>query len=1165
MRLATSATAARASLRGLLRRRLLAGALLAACGDGSGGAPPGPEAEPAEPRAVAPWVPGPPANLTRVDLAGTWQAWLDPGAVGLRDDWTTDLTQRRPPATAPGSAFALQVPGPIEATEGTLLYDGLFWLARDVEVPDAAPGTRAALAFDQVNDVCRAWWDGDDLGEHEGGYDAFAFELSAQQASPGVHRLVLMVLDTGPLETLGRRLPAVPHAKEDWYENFGGVVGTVSLELRRGWVATELLLLARGAPNELDVSLRLAAPRGTGGGLAPVTLRAEGSVDGRRVADLGAWSGPARIAPDGTADVHATLALDSWAPRWSPESPALLELHVAVDGARVATRRFGLRHFEARDGDLLLDGRRRVLKGVLWQPHFTGYAGMTPTAGELEAEAHAMRAAGFDLVRAHVRPAPPAFLDACDRAGLMVLEEPAIGWVEDDPGLPPRLQREVEWMVRRDGHHPSIVMWGLLNELSGRAYRHADALVARVAELDPTRAVLRDSGGFLGARFRPAGAAAEEPLTDAHLYPPWPLPPDRRDELATLGAGAPGPTLASEFGYGSLLDADLAVEGFQARSVRSEESGRFRSFARLAQRARESGEALTALAPGGDWQDEAAAEQAAALVDMADALRSGPDLDLLCVTQWRAASAESSAGLLDPWGEERPALAALREALAPLRVSVLPERPTWLAGDEVRARVALVNDSGAARSGHATLQWTMRSGAREAQGTLELGAVDVPPGVSGRDVTLALPADAPASGTLVLVARLAAAEVHVSAPAHVTLVEPPALPADLQAALGPLPQPRVWAPPLEAEARDFLLRHGLLAERPYRASVALLSHPERLGSGLSFDERMALWTTVLRGGVAVVLLADPAADDMGKLTGAARGVRTLFELPRPVAVTPAGGHFSGRFHVLLTHGGARLLGRGDEVLSPVAMVAGEPPAGSRARLVTLGFLGNAIGEPWLEVPFGAGAVQVIGLPLLAPVRGAPDPLREQWLAQRLHDALREATLGAPARRAAWEEATGRTLPETWTPLPPGEAEDLRRGFALLDQLVAMGDRATPYLGGGEEPALPQPLQELLARRLDALTQLLLGDSPAARETLRAAVEPLWTEETRAFLASEARVLEALSGLAAEGPGAWDRAWEGVNAWSRSLSAWFGGRRGEAFDWLGRATVVLGLDPTPEEP
>ncbi|HEX5011134.1 MAG TPA: glycoside hydrolase family 2 TIM barrel-domain containing protein [Planctomycetota bacterium] len=1178
MRLADFASTVCASLRGAPRRRVAVAALaLAACGEQPAAAPttapavvatpqaaaPAPAPPPVAPvsstlpQAVAPWLPGEASETTHVDLAGDWDCWLDPGAAGLRDDWAADLSARRAPRSAPGTPFPLHVPGPIESTEGTLLYDGVFWLARDVELPAAAGGARVALTFGQVNDLCRAWWDGQPLGEHDGGYDAFAFELTPEQCAPGSHRLVLMVLDTGPLETFGRRLRTLPHSKEDWYDNFGGVLGPVALELRRGWVASALALRVDGGAGTAAVELALLPPRGTPPELdVPVTLRVAATTGG--AADLGAWSGPVRVA-DGRATLSTTLALDEHAPRWSPESPALLELRVAVDGARVAALDFGLRHLELRDDGVFLDGRRRVLKGVLWQPHDTGTGGMTPPPAQLEAEAAAMKAAGFDLVRAHVRPAPPAFLDACDRLGLMVLEEPAIGWVDDDPALRPRLLREVDWMVRRDAHHASIVLWGVLNELSGRAFRYADELVARVGELDPTRPVLRDSGGFLGAQWLPPGATAEQPMTDAHLYPPWPLPPDRRDELATLGQGGPQPTFASEFGYGALLDAERAADGFRTRGLRSAEAGRFRSFDHAAQAAVESGDSWASLAPDGSWIGPAARAQADALVDMADALRSNPALDMLCVTQWEAVSAESSAGLRDPWGEERPSLAALRTALLPLRPIVLPERPSWPADSAVRARLVVVNDGEATVRARVQLAWGEPSAAAFA--TRDLGEQDLPPGVSSRDVELA-PADLSHAGALAVSVTLYTVDGrgHESARALVTLVPPPALSPDVLAAVGPLPKPLVWAPPGETGACEELKRLGLLAGSPEEAPVALLPHPERLGADLSFDERMALWSGVLRGGVAIALLGDPGADDLGRLTGAARGVRTLFEMPRPVAITSAAGNFSGRFHVLREGGVARLLGRGDESLSPVAMVAAPLPEGAELRMITLGFLGNRIGSPWLVVPFGAGQIQDVGLPLLAPVRGETDPLREAWLVRLIDDALRAAVLEAPARRAAWTAQTGRPLPAPWSPLPPSQAEELRHGFALLDQLVALGDRATPYLAGDDAPALPASVQELLARRLDALTLLLLGDAPGARETLRAAMTPQWTEETRAFVAGEARVLRVLTDKAAQGPAAWDRAWDAVDAWSHALVAWFGGQHKEAFDWLGRAAEVEGLPP-----
>jgi hypothetical protein len=460
------------------------------------------------------------------------------------------------------------------------------------------------------------------------------------------------------------------------------------------------------------------------------------------------------------------------------------------------------------------------------------------------------------------------------------------------------------------------------------------------------------------------------------------------------------------------------------------------------------------------------------------------------------------------------------------------------------------------------VEWTWREPDGGTQGALDLGRVELPPGTTEREVVLPAPSATPGVLELAAVLRLDDGTEVRGAPALVPCVAPVGLSPALAATLGPLPQPLVWAPREEPEARDVLRRLGVLAESPARAVVALLPRPDRLAQELGFDERMALWTAVLRGGVAIVLPDDPAAGMRGQLTSAARGVRTLTELPRPVAIAPAAGNFNGRFHVLRQGGGARLLGRGDETLSPVAMVAGEAPAGSTERLVTLGFLGNRVGAPWMVVPFGAGLVHVVGLPLLEPVRGSPDPRREAWLAELVSEALGEAVLGAPARRAAWSAVSGRELPEAWTPRAPAATELLAQGFAVLDQLVALGDRATPHISPAGEQRLPATAEALLEERLDALSLLLLGDDAGALGVLRAAVEPLWTEEQRTFLAGEARVLDVIERLAEEGPESWDRAWDGVDAWSRALAAWFDGRREEALQWLGLAAEQLHLGEAP---
>jgi hypothetical protein len=235
------------------------------------------------------------------------------------------------------------------------------------------------------------------------------------------------------------------------------------------------------------------------------------------------------------------------------------------------------------------------------------------------------------------------------------------------------------------------------------------------------------------------------------------------------------------------------------------------------------------------------------------------------------------------------------------------------------------------------------------------------------------------------------------------------------------------------------------------------------------------------------------------------------------------------------------------------MVCGEPPEGSEARLITLGFLGNRLGAPWIEEPFGAGRLVLVGLPLLDPVRGQTDPLRESWLMDALGEALRVALVQATAHREAWEAAAGRKLPVAMT-LGTVVADQLAPRFAELDALVALADRAATALGSPE--ALPDAWRALPERRQAAWTALLLGDAGVAEETLRAAVIPLATDELRDFQAAEGRVLAALAARAAQGPAGWPSAWDGADAWGRALAAWFGGRPEEAQADLARAAAAL---------
>ena len=68
------------------------------------------------------------------------------------------------------------------------------------------------------------------------------------------------------------------------------------------------------------------------------------------------------------------------------------------------------------------------------------------------------------MIRLHLLPPVPFVLDLADEIGLLVYEESPAGWIKESPRLAEHCRRETEEMIRRDWNHPSVVIWGLLNE-----------------------------------------------------------------------------------------------------------------------------------------------------------------------------------------------------------------------------------------------------------------------------------------------------------------------------------------------------------------------------------------------------------------------------------------------------------------------------------------------------------------------------------------------------------------------------------------------------------------------------------------------------------------------------------------------------------------------------
>ncbi len=187
---------------------------------------------------------------------------------------------------------------------------------------------------------------------------------------------------------------------------------------------------------------------------------------------------------------------------WTAETPHLYTLSLTLKNAAGAavdrvSGRVGFRQIEIRDGLLLLNGRRLVLRGVNRHEHHPS-RGRALTREDMRRDIVLMKQLNFNTVRTSHYPNHPAWYDLCDEYGLYVIDEANI----ETHGLYGELSHDPLWanafldrgmrMAQRDKNHPCVIMWSLGNE-SGVG-PHQAAMAAWLRYDDPTRPIHSESG-----------------------------------------------------------------------------------------------------------------------------------------------------------------------------------------------------------------------------------------------------------------------------------------------------------------------------------------------------------------------------------------------------------------------------------------------------------------------------------------------------------------------------------------------------------------------------------------------------------------------------------------------------------------------------------------------
>ena len=196
------------------------------------------------------------------------------------------------------------------------------------------------------------------------------------------------------------------------------------------------------------------------------------------------------VQPLGQSIPKFAIAVTS--PRlWSVEEPTLYSVHTVVrrDGVVIdeVTTHCGFRsiRFDADKGFFLNDKPVKLLGTANHQDH--AGVGVAVPDSLWDFRIRRLKAMGSNAYRAAHNAPAVEFLDACDRLGMLVMDE------NRNFGASPELLRQLTWEIRRDRNHPSIILWSVFNEEpsqgSEMGYQLVRRMSASVKQLDTTRPV----------------------------------------------------------------------------------------------------------------------------------------------------------------------------------------------------------------------------------------------------------------------------------------------------------------------------------------------------------------------------------------------------------------------------------------------------------------------------------------------------------------------------------------------------------------------------------------------------------------------------------------------------------------------------------------------------
>ena len=393
----------------------------------------------------------------------------------------------------------MAVPGSFDATPRYAGRRGVAAYRRRVQVQEAG---RHHVVIDGLHHYGRIYLGGGHLGDHIGGFTRFQLEIDDIEADE--HDLVILTDNRIDYDRCPLHLDYF-----DWY-HYGGITRGVELH-RLGplWIEALITTTVDLASREVELLIQY---RSDVEGRRTVPLKI--FINGRTLIDE-------QVTITGAPDtIDRLLELKDHA-LWSPDQPELHTLRVCL-GEDDMVERIGIRTVRAEGRSILINEEPVTLRGFNRHESHPQFGHGLPDA-MLVSDLQQIRDMGCNFIRGSHYPQDRRFLDLCDEFGILVWNE-IIGWQHtaehlNDSGFIDAQLTQANEMVMEAINHPSVIMWGLLNESDSHQVETRlgyEALTNHLRDLDPSRLVTY---------------ATNKPFEDRHLdlcdivsvnaYPGW--------------------------------------------------------------------------------------------------------------------------------------------------------------------------------------------------------------------------------------------------------------------------------------------------------------------------------------------------------------------------------------------------------------------------------------------------------------------------------------------------------------------------------------------------------------------------------------------------------------------------------------------------------------------